>query len=406
MEFRNKESKAYLRALFVTTTASMIDQFNRRNIMTLQDMGYEVHIACNLKEGNTIPGEQIRLFCADMEKIGVKVFDLPFDRSPFSYQCNLHVMWLLRKIIKQNHYTIIHCHTPVGGVIARIASMLNIKRWNGRIIYTAHGFHFYDGAPLLNWMLFYPVELELSRVTDVLITINREDYLRAKDKFHAKNVQYVPGIGIDTKKFSSSSLLADERLEERKKFFNVHADSLWLFSVGEINSNKNHRIVIEALSKINNPFIHYFVAGIGNEEDLKKLIFRHHLNNQVHLLGFRKDIDVLMRLMDVYLLPSYREGLNVSLMEAMASGLPCLASDIRGNCDLIVDGKGGYLLDRHNSSVWAVAIERLWKEKNHLEHYGIWNRNYVQEFSSLKIQKRMQEIYLKETQMAGKRVIK
>ena len=389
----NRESK---RALFVTTTASMIDQFNRGNIATLQKLGYEVHVACNLNAGNTTSDASTHKFVEDMRMIGVQVFDYPFTRAPFAYRRNLRMSLKLRKQIKKYRYKIIHCHTPVGGVVARIASAFVMGKWGGRVIYTAHGFHFYRGAPLRNWLLFYPIEREMSWLTDTLITINREDYSRVKNIFHARQIVYVPGVGVNTDVFSGKEVSPQlkQQLRREKLPTGCSLEKTVLLSVGELNDNKNHIVVIEALGRIKNPAIYYYIAGIGkNKEMLEQRIHELGLEHQVFLLGYRDDISDLMRLSDVFLLPSKREGLNVSLMEAMASGLPCIVSDIRGNRDLIKENNGGYLVEPNNVDEWECVIGRIWQMQDKWSSLGEWNRERIKNFSLRKVQKQMERIY-------------
>ncbi len=389
----NRESK---RALFVTTTASMIDQFNRGNIATLQKLGYEVHVACNLNAGNTTSDASTHKFVEDMRTIGVQVFDYPFTRAPFAYGRNLRMSLKLRKQIKKYRYKIIHCHTPVGGVVARIASAFVMGKWGGRVIYTAHGFHFYRGAPLRNWLLFYPIEREMSWLTDTLITINREDYSRVKNNFHARQIVYVPGVGVNTDVFSDEGVSPQlkQQLRQQKLPTVCSLEKTVLLSVGELNDNKNHIVVIEALGRIKNPTIFYYIAGIGkNQEMLEQRIHELGLEQQVFLLGYRDDISDLMRLSDVFLLPSKREGLNVSLMEAMASGLPCIVSDIRGNRDLIKENNGGYLVEPDNIDEWERVIGRIWQMQNKWSSLGEWNKERMKNFSMRKVQKQMERIY-------------
>lgn len=383
-------------ALFVTTTASMIDQFNRGNIDILKKMGYEVHIACNLAAGNTTSKESTHKFIEDMHKEGVKVFDYPFTRSPFAYGKNLRLSLKLRKQIKKYRYKIIHCHTPVGGVVARIASAFIVKKWGGRVIYTAHGFHFYHGAPLKNWLIFYPIEREMSWLTDTLITINSEDYSRVKKSFHARQIIYVPGVGVNTDVYSAEGVSIQTKKELRKKIIpEIQSEDKTIYlSVGELNENKNHSIIIEALGRMNNDKIHYYIAGIGEKKrELESQINKLNLKEQVFLLGYRTDISDLMKLSDVFVLPSKREGLNVSLMEAMSSGLPCLVSNIRGNRDLIKDSKGGYLVAPNDVDGWQKVMSRMWENKDEQIKFGQWNRNRIKNFSLRKVQKQMEDIY-------------
>lgn len=341
--------------------------------------GYEVHVAAkndyNNKEECNIP------FCD-------KFYDLPFERSPLGKN-NLFVYKELKDIINQNGYDVIHCHTPVGGAIGRLAAS---KVWKYRTIvnYTAHGFHFYEGAPILNWLVYYPVEKWLARYTDTLITINKEDYERAKSKFKAKRVEYIPGVGIDLEKFSTVEI---DRALKRSQL-GLSEDAFIVLSVGELNKNKNHEVIIRAIGKIDNPNIHYIICGQGKLEGyLRNLSKELGLENQVHLLGFRKDIPEICKVSDVFSFPSYREGLSVALMEAMANGLPVVCSNIRGNSDLIEDGKGGYLVEPGNVKGFAKYIKDFIEDSRLISEFGGSNLEKIENYSIENVLRKMGKIY-------------
>lgn len=214
------------------------------------------------------------------------------------------------------------------------------------MIYTAHGFHFFKGAPLINWLVFYPIEKLCSRWTDVLITITREDYHLAQNKMHAKKVIYVPGVGIDTAVFAPMACDAVTNAKKRKELKLAMTDIVML-SVGELNKNKNHEIMLRAMAQLGNKDLHYVIAGQGNLKDyLEKLARELGVADKLHLLGFRSDVKELFKIADFFAHPSFREGLSVAVMEAMANALPVICTGIRGNTDLIENNKGGYLLNQ------------------------------------------------------------
>lgn len=310
------------KVLFVATVKQHIMVFHLPFLKMLQEMGYETAVAArndyDNKNKSNIP------YCDEY-------FDIPFKRSPFSF-ANIKAYCQLRKIIGEGHYDIIHCHTPVGGVLARLAA------WGSgtKVIYTAHGFHFYKGAPLLNWLVYFPVEWVCAWLTDVLVTINHEDYAFAKKHMHAKQVFYIPGVGIDLDKFNVNVLDEQQRIQKRQAL-GLTAEDKMLLSVGELNKNKNHEIVIRALAKIKNPAIKYYIAGEGSLRDyLLHLAKDLGVENQVKLLGYRTDILDLLAVTDLFVFPSHREGLSVSLMEAIACQAPVVCSNIRGNMDLVI----------------------------------------------------------------------
>ena len=215
-----------------------------------------------------------------------------------------------------------------------------------KVYYTAHGFHFYKGAPLKNWLLYYPMEWLCAHWTDTLITINKEDYQLAKRHMHAKRVCYVPGVGLDLGKFEDKQDRKNIRQNLRESL-GLMPDDVLLLSIGEINKNKNHEVVIKALGNLPSN-IHYAIGGVGSREEyLKHLAKEFGVSNRFHLLGFVTNVSDWYKATDVFVFPSFREGLSVSLMEAMASGLPCAVSEIRGNTDLI-DSNGGVTFDPHD----------------------------------------------------------
>lgn len=319
--------------------------------------------------------------------MGCNIYQISFSRSPFDIN-NIKAIKQIKKLINEKKYDIVHCHTPVAGAITRLACK-NLRKDGLRVFYTAHGFHFYKGAPLLNWIIYYPIEKYCSRFTDVLITINHEDFELAKKKMKAKRVEYVPGVGIDVDKFANT--VVDKKA--KRKELGIPENAFVLLSVGELNKNKNHQVVIKALAKLNNPNIHYMIAGQGPLRDyLLDLASNLGISKQVHLLGYRNDIAELYKTADVYVLPSIREGLNVSVMEAMSSGLFCIGSKIRGNTDMIEDEKCGYLIN----DIWKV--QDLCATINNFIIYGkdfersSLNKSKI--FSYKQINNRIQKIYM------------
>lgn len=309
-----------MKILYVTTVG-MTMMFFKSIIRSLLDNGHTVDIATNETDFE-VPDYY--------KEWGCKIYPISTSRSPFSLG-NFKAIKQIRKIAKD--YDIVHCHTPLAGMAARMGCKPLRKKQDLKVVYTAHGFHFYKGAPKKNWMIFYPIEKKCSKYTDVLITINKEDYELAKKKMKAKEVMYVPGVGIDVSKFANTKVDIKKKREE----IGVPLDAKVVLSVGELNPNKNHQSVIKALSKINNENIHYVIAGTGEEKDnLRKLAEELHVN--LHLLGFRSDVPELFKIADLYSHPSYREGLPVALMEAMASKVDAVCSNIRGSNDLITDG--------------------------------------------------------------------
>ncbi|MCC8136719.1 MAG: glycosyltransferase [Clostridiales bacterium] len=325
------------KALLISNVISMIYKFNLSNIKILQELGYEVHAACNLTNTSFSPKENNERWMAELQEIGVIFHQVDFGRRYAAYTTIGKCIKQIRSILDADEFMFVHCHSQIAGVCGRLA----VKGRDVKTIYTAHGFMFFKGSPLLNWILFYPQEWLLSWGTDLLITINKEDYGRAKKHFHAKKTVYVPGVGVDIQKFSSHKIL----MEDKRKELGIPDDAFVLLSVGELSDRKNQQVVIRALGEIGDKSIFYVIAGYGNKYDEYKRIENEvGVSNQVKLLGCRNDIDELCDMADVFVHPSVREGLGIAPLEAMAAGLPLISSYINGMKDYTVDGETGICL--------------------------------------------------------------
>lgn len=375
------------KALVITTVASTLDQFCMSDISILQKT-YKVDVAANFTVGNNTSKERVKEFKSELQKNNIVVNEINFNRNPFSKE-NFLAYKEIKKVINDNSFELIHCHTPVAAMAVRLAAKK--ARKNGtKVIYTAHGFHFFKGAPLKNWMLFYPIERWLARYTDVLITINTEDYNRAKKSFKAGKVEYISGVGIDTKKFNEVVV----NKSEKRRGLCVPEDAFVMFSVGELNKNKNHETVIKTIAKLNNPNVYYAICGQGVLENyLKDRIKELGLQKQVKLLGYRRDIAEISKTSDVFVFPSFREGLSVALMEAMALGLPVVCSKIRGNVDLIEDGEGGYLIKADDVEGFTEAINEIILNPTLSKNMGKYNKECIVKFDLIRVTESMEVIY-------------
>ena len=352
------------------------------DITLLQKLGCTVYVATNTNEHN--PSEENTFFSS----YNILIHPIDFERFPFRAS-NLRAIKKIKKIIEKYSIQLVHCHTPVGSVIARLAAK-KFRKNGCKVIYTAHGLQFYHGAPKKDWLIYYPVEKWLSRYTDVIITINHEDYELVSKRFHNKKTYYIPGVGVDLSGFCNTVV---DKMQKRKGL-GVREQDFLLLSVGEINDNKNHQIVIRAISKIDNPSVKYYIAGEGPlAESLLYLIGELGLNDQIKLLGQRTDVFELLKCSDAFVHPSKREGLSVALMESMAAGLPVICSDIRGNVDLIDDNQGGYLCQVDSVDDYADAITKLMNDKALCKRFADHNQKKIQEFSLDVVDKKMRSIY-------------
>lgn len=345
----------------------------------LKKEGYEIHIAAR-----NDADEHMRSLICD------RYYNIPFIHSPFHIQ-NLHNYRMLRSLLETEHFDIIHCHTPIASVLLRLACKKT--RNNGtKVIYTAHGFHFCKDTPFWNRLLYYPIEKLCSKQTDLLITINEEDFSFAKRKLPIAKIVYVPGVGIDTKRFATSPA---ERQANRIKL-SVRENAFLMLSIGELSQNKNHKTIIRALATLKSPDIHYIIAGEGKEEKaLRRLAKKLGVADRVHLLGYRYDIPELCKLADLYIHPSYREGLPIAVIEAMASGLPVIGSDIRGNRELI-DSKGGTLCTPNDIQGFAKAIIQHRNDRTLALAKGAYNAQKARAYEKDDIDRMILQLYRNE----------
>ena len=373
------------KALLVTTVSGFVPQFEMPNVAILKDLGYEIHYASNFN--NPSYGTDNKR----LEGTGIICHQVDFERSPFNKK-NLQAYKQLVKIMKDENIDLVHCHTPMGAVLARLAAKkCGIKD----VLYTAHGFHFFKGASIKNWLIYYPVERFLSRYTGTQICINIEDFNNAK-KFKAANVEYIAGVGIDTKGIKVKSDIEDKEKDELKKELNLKDTDRILITAGEMIERKNQKFLLEVVKKIKEKenSIKLIVCGHGRlEHFLKAKAKELGIENNVIFTGYRTDIYKILGLAEIFLFSSLQEGLPVAVMEAMAVGLPVVCSNVRGNADLIDNEKGGYVLDKFDSDRWSDSIYSLLMDKNRLKSFGEYNMNRIKEYDRSNVEKEMRRIY-------------
>lgn len=332
------------KVLFVATVTRHINAFHIPYLKWFKEQGYEVHVASN---GN----EKIE-YCD-------KHFNLPFERFPLKVN-NIKTYKELKKIIDDNNYEIIHCHTPVGGVLARLAARKARKKGT-RVIYTAHGFHFYKGAPIHNWLIFYPIEKVMAHYTDCLITICKEDYENAKrKKFKVNEIKHIDGIGVDTKRFSEE--VTEEQKRKLKDKLGINKKDIVFSYVAELSKRKNQILLIESIEKLRAeiPDVKLLLVGDGGLlEEYRRIIKDKNLEKNVLLLGKRKDINEILSITDIYLASSIEEGLGLNVIEAMYKKVPVIATNNRGHRELIINQKTGILLKKNTSSEMFNEILKL-----------------------------------------------
>lgn len=364
------------KVLFVATITRTINAFLIPYLKMFKEQGYEVHVASN--------GDEKIEYCD-------KHFNIQFARFPIK-PGNLKAYKELKKLINENDYDIIHCHTPVAGVLTRLAAR-KARKNGSKVFYTAHGFHFYKGAPILNWIIYYPIEKICSRWTDCLITINSEDYERAQKKFKkCKRIEYVHGVGMDTSRFEKE--LTNEEKSEFRKSLGIKDDDIVFSYVAELNKNKNQILLINTVKELKKEKenVKLLLVGDGPLHDYyNEVIQKENLQDNVKLLGKRKDINEILSITDIYLASSLREGLPVNIMEAMYKGLPIIATDNRGHRELIKDNKNGIIVENEseikNSVLNVLADENL---RNLLKEN---EEELVNKYLIVDVIKYMEEIY-------------
>lgn len=364
-----------MRILYVTTIGGTMDFFYSL-VPELINAGHTVDIACNTS---------LRPVNEQFLNLGCKVYPISCTRSPISKK-TFTAIKELKKIVSDGEYDLVHCHTPVASLCTRLACR-KLRKKGVKVVYTAHGFHFFKGAPKKNWLIYYTMEKLCSRYTDAIVTINKEDYALAQKKFKKPKIYYVPGVGIDVDKFKNAVI---DRASKRKEI-DVPENAIMFLSVGELNENKNQSTVIRAMAEIDNSNVYYAIAGRGDKDkELVALAKELGIENRFRLLGYRRDVLELYKTADVFIHPSYREGLPVSVMEAMACGLPVVGSKIRGNVDL-VDENGGVLFNPHSVDECKKAIISLLdKDLNEISKY---NSDKSNSYSDKQIDEMMMNIY-------------
>lgn len=360
----------------------VLDNYSTPCIEAAIFMGYKVYMGFN------------RIYANELKcDYDVKFYNACIYRNLLDFKNNFKAYKNLMQILINENIDVIHCNSPIGGILGRLCG----KKANvSKIIYTAHGFHFCKGAPIINLTLFKWAEMLLAHYTDAIITINKEDFEAAK-KFKLRNngkVYYLPGgVGVDTAVFNESKTIRKEILQLIKGDDN----SILIISVGDLNKNKNNEVVIKALSKLKNNKIHYLICGLGYKKNyLFNLAKKNNIEKNIHFLGYRTDVPQLLKSCDIFIMMSYREGLSRSLMEAMAAGLPCIVSKIRGNVDLIENGKGGYLVDPNDFNMLTNRINLLAENASIRTDMRNYNLESVKNYDVKNIKLMMKNIYLKE----------
>lgn len=370
-----------LRILYIATISDTINSFLIPHIKLLVEQGNEVGVAFN-------PIQEIN---PELIQLGCTIYHVHFQRDPLKKE-NLAAYKKIKQIVLEDKYELIHVHTPVASFLTRLAcrNMPEVK-----ILYTAHGFHFFKGASKMSWILYLPFEKMAAKWTDGLITMNNEDYILAKKlKLRKSNAIYkVHGVGINLNYFVPQTL---EEKSKLRKEYHYNLNDFIIIYVGELSDRKHQSLLIEAVSILRKkiPNIKLLLVGDGVlKNNYKTMVNNLNLDENVEILGYREDVSNLMIISDLAVSTSRREGLPVNVMEAMATGLPLIVTNCRGNRDLIKNGVNGIVIKNDEVKECADAIEKLYTSKELRSEYGEKNKILIQAYSIENVIGEMREIY-------------
>lgn len=365
------------RILFIATVYTHLAAFHIPFMRMLQDKGYDVHAAASSAEGRK----------EEVEAIGVECWDIPFARSPYNPK-NLRAFRKLKRLLETYHFALVHVHTPVAAFLGRYLAKATGQ---GPALYTAHGFHFYRGAPLRNWLVYYPLERVAARWTGGLVVMNEEDYEAAQRMGFVpeKNLFYVHGVGVDIERYGNAAPL-------RKADLQLPPNARIVVCVAEFTANKNHLLLLNAWREVARqvPQAALLLIGDGALRDrVASWVQEMSLTESVRLLGFRPDVPQLLALAEVATLTSKREGLPRVIMEALAAGKPVVATDVRGNRDLVRHGVNGFLVPLGDPGALARHLVLLLKDPALAQEMGERGREMIRPYALENVLKEMADVY-------------
>lgn len=363
--------------MVVATTDNMIWQFLLPHIKHLQDNNNTVECVCS-KTGFWF--DELKT------KYNLVVHEIDFGRNPLKLK-NFKAYKKLKQLQQEKNYDLVYCQQPVGGMMGRLIG----KKFKIPVIYTAHGFHFFKGCPIVNKVIYKPVEKWLSKHTDLLITINEEDYQNAL-KMKAKKVFKINGIGIDTNKIKVEEF---DKIAFKQEL-GLNADDKVVLTISEINKNKNYITMLKTIKELveKDKSIKFVSCGTGVwKEKIHNYAKELGIENNCVFLGFRKDISKILQITDIFFHASFREGLTLSVMEAMSCGVPCVVSNVRGNRDLIVDAKGGFVVEPQDYQTFAKRIFEILNNKALMEEFKSYNLNESKKYMVEEVKNQLEKIY-------------
>lgn len=384
--FYSTRNQSMKRALIVSSTGGFLSQFLENDVTVLKEMGYEIHYASDFNN----PVYEFNP--ENLRNDGIIMHQIILHKKPWHMIKNLQGLLQLSSLIKGEHIDLVHCHNPVGGMLGRLSGFLSGRK--PYCIYTSHGFHFFEGAPKSYWLIFYPIERFLARFTDMIITINKEDYDRAC-KFHLRkggHVELLHGVGLDTKRFCPKPGIRKDVREE----LGIPDEGFHIVTAAELNNNKNHMVVLEALRQLDDKDLYYSICGRGGKrQELRQFIDENGMSENVTLRGYRKDMERVLQSADAFVFPSKREGFGMAAVEALGCAVPVIAADNRGTREYMRDGKNGIVCKADNPKAFALAIEILKNNPDIRQKYANNALELSGVFSKEKAKETMRKIYSK-----------
>lgn len=376
----------------MTTISGFLDKFEKGNVEILRKMGYTIHYAANTEQQHYLFDDE------EIKKLGVHIHHIDIERSPYMVRANRKAFLQLTKIVRKYNISIIHCHTPVGGLLGRLIGKY-FRKDGIKVIYTAHGFHFYKGAPWINNSVYYLAERWLARHTDILVVINREDLESARKFRLRKNgkIYRIPGAGLDTQRFH---IFSEEERRRRRQALGIGEEVFFIVSVGELNENKNQEIILEALALMQDrgcdiSKIVYGICGDGFFRNrLETRVRELGLQENVKMFGYCSDVPAILGCADMSVLSSRREGLGMAALESLAMGVPVAAADNRGTREYMEDGRNGYVCSCKDAESFIRGIGKIRNMDGEARRkMGIRCRKTTEGFEKARTASVMREVY-------------
>ncbi len=374
------------RVLMLSDSASMQDLNNRSNLNLLIELGCEIHIGCNFLSGNITSSERVFAFRDELTEAGITWHQINFTGIPDSAKKEPAATSEIEGILQEYDFDLIHCLSPSCLVcVGKLANKLHIP-----VFFTTYGFPFYKGASPLKWLKYYQSYKKASRYADVLICTNKEDFELTEKSFKAKHVYRIPGVGLDPYRFRAPTISRPQMRE----LMEIPQNAVMLISIGALTANKNHAVILKALSRLRMLELHYVICGTGPKTDaLYQLTQRLHLEDRVHFAKYREDVTNLLHASDIFCMPSIREGIGRSALEAMEAGLPLVTSNVQGIRDFMEDGVTGFMFNPHDVNGFVAGIEALTEDKRLRQHIGEHNRYAVELFYREHAEHIMRKLY-------------